>query len=64
MQDIGWRARSRRLLGTPRHNWVHNSKMSLGEAGRGGVDWTDLSEGSDRWRWRAVVHKVMELRVA
>jgi hypothetical protein len=35
--------------------------MDLLEIGLGGVEWTDLAE--DRYRWRALVHVVMNLPV-
>jgi hypothetical protein len=35
--------------------------MDLREIGRGGIDWIDLAE--DRDQWRALVNKVMNLRV-
>jgi hypothetical protein len=35
--------------------------MDLGEIGWGGVDWTDLAQGRDKWR--ALVNAVMNLRV-
>jgi hypothetical protein len=34
----------RRPLGRPRHRWVDNAKMDLGEIGWGGMDWIDLAE--------------------
>jgi hypothetical protein len=41
--------------------WVDNIKMDLVEIGWGGVDWIVLSQ--DRYRWRALVNAVMNLRV-
>jgi hypothetical protein len=35
--------------------------MDLREVGWGGADWIDLAK--DRGRWRALVYKVMNLRV-
>jgi hypothetical protein len=32
----------KRPLGRPRHRWVDNIKMDLGEVGWGDVDWTGL----------------------
>jgi hypothetical protein len=49
----------RKPLGRPRRRWEDNIKMDLRELG--GVDWIDLAE--DRDRWRALVYKVMNLRV-
>jgi hypothetical protein len=48
-------------LGRPRHRWVDNIRMDLGEVGWGDVDWIDLAK--DRNRWRAVVNSVLNLRV-
>jgi hypothetical protein len=33
----------KRPLGRPRHKWVNNTKMDLGEIGWGGVDWISTS---------------------
>jgi hypothetical protein len=35
--------------------------MNLGETGSGGTDWIHLAQ--DRDQWRALVNKVMNLRV-
>jgi hypothetical protein len=51
----------RRPLGRPRHRWVDNIRMDLGEVGWGGVDWIGLA--NDRNRWRARVNSVLILRV-
>jgi hypothetical protein len=51
----------KRPLGRPRHGWVDNIKMDLGEIWRGGVDWIGLAQ--DRDRWRALVNSVMNLWV-
>jgi hypothetical protein len=40
---------------------VDNIKIDLGETGWGGRDWKDLVQ--DRYQWRALVNKVMNLRV-
>jgi hypothetical protein len=48
-------------LGRPRHRWVDNIRMDLGEVGWGDGDWIGLAK--DRNRWRAVVNSVLNLRV-
>ena len=50
----------KRLLGRPRRRWEDNTKMDLQEVGGGG-DWMELAQ--DRDSWRALVNKVMYLRV-
>jgi hypothetical protein len=49
------------LLGRPRCMWIDNIKMDLLEMGLGVVDWIGLAH--DRYRWRALVNAVMNLRV-
>jgi hypothetical protein len=51
----------KRSLGRPRHRWVGNIKIDVGEIGWGGMDWIDLAQ--DRDQWRALVNTVMNLRV-
>jgi hypothetical protein len=51
----------KRPLGRPRHMWVGNVKMELGEVGWGGMDWIGLAQ--DRNRWRALVNSVLNLQV-
>jgi hypothetical protein len=51
----------KRPLGRRRRRWVNNIKMDLGEVGWDGVDWIELAK--DRDQWRALVNKVMNLRV-
>jgi hypothetical protein len=50
-----------RPLGRRIHRWVDNIKMDLREIGWGGIDWIDLAH--DRNKWRALVNRVMNLRV-
>jgi hypothetical protein len=50
-----------RPLGRPRRRWIDNIKMYLFEIGWGGVDWIGLAQ--ERYRWRAVVNSVMNLRI-
>jgi hypothetical protein len=51
----------KRPLGRPRRRWIDNIKMVLLEIGWGGIDWIGLAQ--DRYRWRALVNSVMNLRV-
>jgi hypothetical protein len=51
----------KRPLGRPRHRWVDNIRVDLGEVGWGDVDWIGLAQ--DRNRWRALVNSVLNLRV-
>jgi hypothetical protein len=39
----------KRPLGRPRHRWVDNIKMDLGEIACGGADWIGLAQDRDRW---------------
>jgi hypothetical protein len=48
-------------LGRPRHRWVDNIRMDLGEVGWSDVDWIGLAE--DRNKWRALVNSVLNLWV-
>jgi hypothetical protein len=50
-----------RPLGRPRRRWIGNIKMYLLEIGVNVVDWIGLAQ--DRYRWRALVNSVMNLRV-
>jgi hypothetical protein len=51
----------KRPLGRPRRRWEDGIRMDLKEIGWGNVDWIQLAQ--DRARWRAVVNRVMNLRV-
>jgi hypothetical protein len=51
----------KRPLGRPRRRWIDNINMDLLEIGLSVVDWIGLAE--DRYRWRALVNAVMNLRV-
>jgi hypothetical protein len=51
----------KRPLGRPRRKWIDNIKMYLLEIGLSVVDWIDVAQ--DRYRWRALVNSVMNLRV-
>jgi hypothetical protein len=47
-------------LGRPRRRWIDNIKMDLLLIGLNVVDWIGLAQ--DRYRWRALVNSVMNLR--
>jgi hypothetical protein len=48
-------------LGRPRRRRIDNIKMDLLEIGLSVVDWIGVAQ--DRYRWRALVNTVMNLRV-
>jgi hypothetical protein len=50
----------KRPLGRPRRRWINNIKMDLLEKGVSVVVWIGLAQ--DRYRWRAPVSSVMNLR--
>jgi hypothetical protein len=49
------------LLGGPRHRWVDNIRMDVGEVVCGDVDCICLAQDGNRWR--ALVNSVLNLRV-
>jgi hypothetical protein len=51
----------KRPLGRPRRRWIDNIKMDHLDVRLGGVDWIGLVQ--DRYRWRALVNSVINLRV-
>jgi hypothetical protein len=51
----------KRPLGRPRHRLIYNIKMDLLKIRLSVVDWIGLAQ--DRYRWRALVNSVMNLRV-
>jgi hypothetical protein len=51
----------KRSLGRPRSRWMDNIKMNLLDIGLSVVDWIGLAQ--NRYRWRALVNSVMNLRV-
>jgi predicted small integral membrane protein len=48
-------------LGRPRRRWIDNIMMDLLEKGLIVMDWIGLAQ--DRYRWRALVNSVMNIRV-
>jgi hypothetical protein len=58
---IGRKARRKEPLGRPRRRWIDNIKMDLLEIGLSVVDQIGLTHY--RYRWRALVNSVMNLRV-
>jgi hypothetical protein len=48
-------------LGRPGRRWINNIKMDLLETELNVVDWIGLAQ--DRYRWKALVKSVMNLRV-
>jgi hypothetical protein len=52
---------AKRPLGRPRRRWINDIKMDLLETGLSVVDWIGLAQ--DRYRWRALVNSVLNLRV-
>jgi hypothetical protein len=53
--------KGKRPLGRPRRRWIDNIKMDLLEIGLSVVGCIGLAQ--DRYRWRALVNAVMDLRV-
>jgi hypothetical protein len=51
----------KRPVGRPRRRWMDNIKVDLLEIRLSVVDWIGLAQ--DRYRWRALVNAVMNLRV-
>jgi hypothetical protein len=51
----------KRPLGRPRRRWINNIAIDLLEIELGVVDWIGLAQ--DRYRWRALVNAVKNLRV-
>jgi hypothetical protein len=51
----------KRPLGRPRRRWIDNIKMDLLETELSFGDWIGLAQ--DRYRWRALVNSVMNLRL-
>jgi hypothetical protein len=51
----------KRPLRRPRHRWIDNIKLDLLKIRLSVLDWIGLAQ--DRYRWRALVNSVMNLRV-
>jgi hypothetical protein len=51
----------KRPLGRPRRRWIDNIKIDLLDTGLSVVDWIGVAQ--ERYRWRALVNSVMNLRV-
>jgi hypothetical protein len=51
----------KRPLGRPRRRWIDNIKLDLLDIGLSVMDWIGFPQ--DRYRWRALVNSVMNLRV-
>jgi hypothetical protein len=52
----------KRPLGRPKHRWVDNNRMDLGEVGWGDVDWIGLAQDKNSWR-APLVNSLLNLRV-
>jgi len=62
VQGFGGETYGKRPLRKSRCRWENDRKMDLQEVGFGDMDWINLAE--DRYRWRALVNAVMNLRVS
>jgi hypothetical protein len=51
----------KRPRGRPKSRWFDNIKIDLRDKGWDGMEWIRLAQ--DRDQWRALVNKVMNLRV-
>jgi hypothetical protein len=58
---LGARPEGTTPLGRPRHGWENNIKMDFQEVEREDVDWIDLTQHRDIYRF--LVNAVMNLRV-
>jgi hypothetical protein len=59
--SVGKPEGKKRPLGKPTGKWKDNIKIDLRKIGWGGMDWIHVDQ--DRDQWRALVNKVMNLRV-
>jgi hypothetical protein len=60
-QYFRWKPEEKRPLGRRRRRWEDNIRMDMREIGWKGVVWMRLAQGRDHWR--ALINKVMNLRV-
>jgi hypothetical protein len=60
-QNFGGKARRKKTTRKRKRIWVNNIKMEGREIEWGGMDWIDLAQDKDQWR--ALVNRVMNLRV-
>jgi hypothetical protein len=44
----------KRPMGRPRRRWVDSITMDLREIGWGGMDWTDLAQDRERWKFLVI----------
>ena len=58
---VGGETWGKETIEGPRRRWEDNIKIDLQEVGRGCGDWMEVAQ--DRDKWRALVNKVMNLRV-
>ena len=61
IQGLVGKPEGKRSHGRPRPRWEDDFKMDLQEVGCGGMDWIEPAQ--NRYRWRALVNAVMNLRV-
>jgi hypothetical protein len=60
-EGFGGETWGKETTGGPSCRWDYNVKMEIHEVGCGGMDWIELAQ--DRYRRRALVNAVMNLRV-
>jgi hypothetical protein len=46
-------------LGRSTRRWVDNNTIYVKEMGWGGMDWIDVAEGGDWWKWTFVFHDIL-----
>jgi hypothetical protein len=55
------KSEGKKLLGRRRRRWVDKIKMDRREVECDGVDWIDIAQ--DRGQWRALLNRILNLRV-